>query len=99
MSASTHSTQDVVGPSVVNKRAFRAFDMAALLAFWFSFLCLSASSCDTKGCSKSSRRMVTLANRLASGPDCVLATALRRAAAAALPSRPFGRMKPRAMRL
>jgi hypothetical protein len=97
MSESSQRTQEVEGPNVVKRREFRALDMAALRAFWFSILCLSASVCVTRAGSKSCRSMMMLANRLFSGPSCVLEICSCRAAVAALPSRFLGMMKARVM--
>ena len=72
--------------------------MEARRVRWFSILCLSASSCEVRGGSKSWRMIVTLAKRFASGPDCVCAMAAWRAVVGAFPSLPFGVMNPRAMR-
>ena len=64
MSESIHSTQAVEGPMVVKRSELRARDMAARRTFWFSSLCRGVSSW-ALGTSKSCRRMVTLAKRLA----------------------------------
>ena len=98
ISESSHNTQDVEGPIVVNNREFLALDIAARRAFWFSLLWRSCSSCDVMGGSKSWRSIVMLANLCSSGPFCVIEMADWSAEVAELPSRVFGMMKPRAMR-
>ena len=97
ISASSQRTQAVDGPMVVNSKEFRALAIAPLRAGWFSFLCLSPSSCDEIGGSKSCRKMVMLANLFSCGPDCVTAIAFCKACVAEFPSRVFGMMKPSAI--
>jgi len=98
ISASSQRTQAVEGPRIVKRRELRARDMAARRSRWFDILCRSASSCDIKGGSKSCRRMVMLAKRFSTGPDCVDAMAFWSARVAALPSRFLGVINPRAIR-
>ena len=97
MSESSQRTHEVVGPRVVNRREFLAFDMTARRAFWFARAWRSDSDCEESGSAKSWRRMVMEANRRASGPDCVAAIRDCKAAVAALPADVLGMMKPREM--